>query len=119
MKHSGYKLVLSIFLEQFKNNKPLTIINDGKQKRDFVHIDDVVSALYKSKDINTNAEVFDIGAGVTSSILDLVDMFGCEYEFIGKRKEEEIAFSDIEKTKKILNWKPKHNLKDFIECVKE
>ena len=36
MNHSGYKLVLSTFLEQFKNNTPLTDINDGTQRRDFI-----------------------------------------------------------------------------------
>jgi len=118
MNHSGYKLVLSIFLDQYKNNLPLTVTNDGKQKRDFVHVNDVISALYKSKNINTGTDVFDVGSGTTHSILELVDMFKSEYKFIGERKEEEIAFSNIKNTQKVLKWEPKHSLGEFIECVK-
>ncbi len=36
-------------------------------------------------------------------------------EFIGERNEEEIAFANIEKTMKILNWKPKHKIEDYIK----
>jgi len=115
MNHSGYKLVLSIFLEQFRNNKPLTVTNDGTQRRDFVHVNDIVSALYNSKSIKTNGEVLDVASNETHSILDLVKMFDSKYEFIGQRDEEEIAFANIEKTMKILNWKPKHKIEDYIK----
>ena len=117
MNHSGYKLVLSIFLEQFKNNTPLTVINDGTQRRDFIHVYDVVSVLYNSKDIKTDGGVFDVGSEKTHSILDLVKMFGSEYEFIGEREEEEIAFANIENTMKVLKWTPKHKIEEYIKCI--
>ena len=55
-----------------------------------MHVNDVVSALYKSKNVNTGTDVFDVGSGTTHSILELVDMFKSQYKFIGERKEEEI-----------------------------
>jgi len=118
MNHSGYRLVLSIFKEQYDNKQPLTVYNNGKQLRDYIHVDDVVSALYKSKNITTNAEVLDVGSGKASSILDIVNMFGSECKFIGERSEITNTMSNIEKTKKILGWEPQHKLKDFIECLK-
>jgi len=119
MNHSGYKLVLSIFIDQYKNKQPLTVTNNGEQRRDFIHVNDIVSALFNVKDVHTNAEVFDVGSGTTHSILDIVAMFESDYEYIGERLEDEIATANIDKTKKVLNWKPIHKLKDFIECVKK
>ena len=40
----AYRSVLSVFLESYRAGKPLNIVNDGKQKREFVHVDDVVDA---------------------------------------------------------------------------
>ena len=40
----GYKLVFPIFKEQISRNESLTINNDGEQRRDFIHVDDVVQA---------------------------------------------------------------------------
>ena len=31
----------------YEMGKPITIVGDGKQRRDFTHIDDIVEALYK------------------------------------------------------------------------
>ena len=39
-----YSAVMGNFLKQNKNNKPLTVVGDGKQTRDFIHVYDVVNA---------------------------------------------------------------------------
>ena len=57
-----YALVIGIFLNN-KNNKPLTIYGDGKQKRDFIHVNDVVRANYKCMISNINGEIFNVGYG--------------------------------------------------------
>ena len=43
-----YAPVIGIFLRQFKNNEPMTIIGDGSQRRDFTHVSDVVDANIKA-----------------------------------------------------------------------
>ena len=40
----AYKLVIAIFADQMLNGKPLTINNDGEQRRDFTYVGDVVEA---------------------------------------------------------------------------
>ena len=116
MNHSGYKLVLSIFLDQYKNKLPLTIAGDGKQTRDFVHVYDIITALYKCKNPTFNGKVLNVGSGKHYSVLDIVKMFNSKYKFIEKRHEPIIEPINLEKTEKILNWKPVKNLKKFIEC---
>ena len=62
-----------------KQNKPLTITNDGKQRRDFTYVGDVVQAnasyRYSKK---LNGEVFNIGNGKNILINEVADMFGGE-----------------------------------------
>ena len=48
LKMTGnYASVISIFLNQ-KNQRPLTIVGDGNQSRDFVHVEDVVEVFKKA-----------------------------------------------------------------------
>ena len=45
MSNEGaYKSVISVFNEQHKKKEPLNIVNDGEQKRDFIHVNDIVKA---------------------------------------------------------------------------
>ena len=43
----NYASVIYIFLNQKKNQRPLTIVGDGNQSRDFVHVEDVVEVFKK------------------------------------------------------------------------
>jgi UDP-glucose 4-epimerase len=42
---SQYSGVLSIFIDRATSNRPITIIGDGEQTRDFIHVSDVIAAL--------------------------------------------------------------------------
>jgi UDP-glucose 4-epimerase len=114
----GYKLVFSVWKEQLKNGKPLTINNDGKQRRDFVHVDDVVEAnILAANDyspLRNIQEIYNVGSGYNLSINKIADMFGGKKVYGNKVIE---PFETLAQTRKImneLNWKPKGNLEDWI-----
>jgi UDP-glucose 4-epimerase len=48
--NSPYSGVISIFVDNIKNNRPINVYGDGLQQRDFVYISDVVKALILAKD---------------------------------------------------------------------
>jgi nucleoside-diphosphate-sugar epimerase len=81
-----YSNVLPIFAKRALNGKPLTIYGNGEQTRDFIDVEDVVSANLLALDKEVNG-VFNIGTGVATSINELaaiviasVDMdLGLEY----------------------------------------
>jgi len=115
-----YSSVVGIFLNKWKEGKPLLITGDGLQKRDFIHIYDLTDANYKAsihtEKLNT---CFNIGNSTTLSVLDLAKMISDKYEFISKREgEADITFADITKAKNILGWMPVHNLRDYIDKAK-
>ena len=113
--HGAYKSVISVFREQYKLGIPLTITNDGNQKRDFIHVGDVVMANYLSCLNNTeNFKIFNVGSGNNISVNDIASYFQHPTTNIGHRIEPFITLCDNRKIKKKLNWEPKTNIKDWL-----
>lgn len=115
-------LIVGIFERQFKNKEKLTIMGDGSQKRDFVHVDDVVLANILSAEININSKyfgnVFNIGNGKNYSVKDIALMFDTEIEmFPEKDGGQQEMLANIEKAKNILGWYPKVDFKKYIEEI--
>jgi UDP-glucose 4-epimerase len=112
-----YSLVLGKFLKQHQNNKPLTIINTGEQRRDFISITDVINANLLSAQNETliHGEVINIGGGKNYSVNEIAKMIGGPTINIGKRIEPFETLGDISLAKKVLNWKPIINLEGWIQ----
>ena len=69
---SSYGGVVSIFNDNLKNNKPLTIYGDGTQERSFTHVDDVVKAnLFSMNNEVTNGQVYNCASGISVTINQL------------------------------------------------
>ena len=117
----GYPMVIPIFLQQRQEGKPLTIVGDGKQTRDYVHVDDVVRANIRAwKSDVDNGNVFNIGAGTQVSVNEIAEIIDGESTHIPERKGE-IRFSeaDISKAKKRLDWEPQVDFEEGIEELKQ
>lgn len=111
----AYKSVISIFKECKEKKKPLTITNNGEQRRDFVYVKDVVMANYLSC-INEKIEydIFNVGHGSNISINQIANYFGGEKEYIGKRIEPFETLSNCDKIKSKLNWEPSTSVEKWI-----
>jgi UDP-glucose 4-epimerase len=114
-----YASVIGIFSEQSKNNKPLTVVGDGEQKRDFTHVSDVVNAniLAATKNIDEKyfGQIFNIGTGKNYSVNEIAKMFSENIIYIPERVgEAKETLADISKAKNILGWQPKITLVDWI-----
>ena len=98
----AYGAVFGVFLAQKLFNKPFTVVGDGKQKRDFTYVSDVVEAIYKiSKSKKLSNHVFNVGSGNTISINKITKLLGGKKINIPKRPgEPNITFADIKKIKK-------------------
>ena len=72
----AYSLVTGIFINQILNKKPLTINGDGKQRRDFTYVGDVVDANIRASESKTkfNGDIFNIGNGSNRSVNELAVM---------------------------------------------
>jgi len=107
-----YALVIGIFLNKKKRNEPLVVFGDGKQRRDFIHVNDVVNANYKILLSKIKGETFNIGFGKNYSINYIAKLISSNIRYAKKREgEARETLANIDKIKKLLNWKPTIDLK--------
>lgn len=118
---SSYSGVISVFLEQKKLGKNLTVTGTGKQTRDFIHVSDVVRAniLAAKSDKIKGAEVINIGSGYGTSILEIAGIIGGSIDFIESRKEIVNSKADITKALMLLDWKPQISIKEGLRSLKK
>lgn len=109
----------------YEFSKPFTISGNGKQVRDILHVDDMVSLYYMSlkysKEITGN--VFNIGGGMEQS-LSLLELFELleelldiklEYTKLPPRASDQKVFvADISKARKSIGWKPQVSTREGI-----
>jgi UDP-glucose 4-epimerase len=117
----NYGAVLGIFLAQKIANKPLTVVGDGNQVRDFTYVSDVVRALILAGESEISGEAINIGTQNPQSINRLVELLGGKVEHIPKRPgEPERTDADITKAKKLLLWEPEITLEVGInKCLNQ
>jgi UDP-glucose 4-epimerase len=112
----AYGAVFGVFFKQKLEKKPLTIVGNGKQKRDFLHVKDVVDAFYEVYVTDTKDCIFNVGAGNPQSVLALVKLIDGNFKFIPKRPgEPDATWADISKITSQTKWSPKINFKKGVE----
>jgi len=115
-KEGAYALVLGIFLRQQKNGEPLTIHGDGSQRRDFVHVRDVVEANIVAYRNDVSGVALNVGSGTNVSVKELADIISKNQVFEPRRKgDAEITLADISKIKNVLGWQPKINVEEGLK----
>jgi len=117
----AYKLAIPIFANQILEGKPLTINNDGEQRRDFTYVGDVVSAniLAATNPEDLKGEAFNIGNGDNYSVNELADMLGGKKSYGNKVIEPLQTLADNSKAALILDWKPRGDLPSWIKKYKK
>lgn len=116
-----YALVIGRFLNLKAEGKPLTIVGDGEQTRDFIHVDDVNEAIIlAAQSDNVGAgEVFNVGSGIQTSVNELARIIGGPTEQLPPRLEPRHALADISHTTEKLGWKPTKELHESIAALKK
>jgi UDP-glucose 4-epimerase len=116
-----YGAVFGVFLSQKLNNKPFTVVGDGKQTRDFTFVTDIVNACFMAAG-NNNAigKIMNVGSDNTYSVNRLVELLGGEIIYIPKRPgEPDCTYADISRIKEVLNWKPLVSFEQGVKIMLE
>jgi UDP-glucose 4-epimerase len=119
-ENGPYAPVMGIFSKQKESGKPLTIVGDGSQKRDFINVNDIVKAniLAAISEIDSYhfGSIFNVGSGKNYSIKEIANMISNNYSFIPNRSGEVAeTLADVELLKNTLNWSPEIDLKSWIK----
>jgi UDP-glucose 4-epimerase len=110
-----YGAVFGVFLAQKLKGKPLTVVGDGTQRRDFVYVTDVARAFLAAAETERTGEVFNLGAGNPQSINRLVELIGGDVIRVPKRPgEPECTWADIRKIQTMLGWAPQVSFEEGV-----
>lgn len=111
-----YAPVIGLFKRQVAEGKPMTIVGDGEQRRDFTYIADIVEANINALNLNIDSnKILNVGTGKNYSINEIADMIGGKRIYIDTRLAEvRETLADIEETKEVLNWCPAYRLEEMI-----
>jgi len=115
--------VVSNFIIQALNNKPITIFGDGSQTRSFCYVDDLVQIMYQViNDDSSDPGPFNIGNPTEFTILELaelvIQMTGSQSElkfFDLPTDDPKQRKPDISKIESNFSWQPKVDLVQGIE----
>jgi UDP-glucose 4-epimerase len=109
-----YATLIALFSHQKQNNKTLTVVSPGTQRRNFTHINDIISGLIL---IGNDGYGDDYGIGCKESytVLEVAEMFGGDIKMLPERKGNRLSADVITKKTVELGWSSKENLKDYIE----
>jgi UDP-glucose 4-epimerase len=109
--------VVGLFMKQFDDGQPLTVVGNGNQKRDFTHVSDVVEANILASQVKSGfGEVYNIGFGKNYSIIDIAKMISNDIVFIPARiGESEETLASYTKFNTLTGWEPKVSLTEWLK----
>ena len=113
-----YAPVIAIFLRQLRNQRPLTIVGDGEQRRDFVYVEDVAKANLLAARAQTDfgGNVLNVGHGSMISVLELAKLISDEYVYLPDRPgDAKDTQAHIAKICASLGWVPTINATTWIK----
>lgn len=114
----AYGAMFGVFMAQKLKDKPLTIVGDGNQTRDFIHVNDLVDAVIKVAEHPIKNEIFNIASGIETSVNTIADIIGGKKILIPKRPgEPDRSLADISKIKRLIDWEPKISINEGVKML--
>jgi UDP-glucose 4-epimerase len=114
----AYGAVFGVFLRQKLAGKPLTIVGDGTQSRDFLYVTDVARAFYIAGTTPLTGRIYNLGAGNPQSVNRLAELLGGERVTLPKRPgEPDCTWARIDRIRTELGWEPKVSFEEGVGKV--
>ena len=113
-----YGAVFGVFLAQRLQGRPLTVVGDGTQSRDFTFVSDVADAFVTAAESDVAGEVFNVGTGNPVSVNRLVELLRGDVVYVPKRPgEPDRTHADVRKIGARLGWRPKVAIEEGVRIL--
>ena len=117
-----YSTIIAVWMEKLKNGENLVVEGDGKQRRDFVHVDDIVDANIFAMNYEKpfNGLCVDVGTGKSYSVNHIKNYIKNIYssvEFIsaaGRKNDVKETLANV-KDLKTIGWRSKINFDEGLK----
>ncbi len=117
--------ILNWFIRQAMEDKTIKIFGEGKQRRDYIYVDDIADAMILSSfEEKTNGNVYNLGYGNSTKFITMANLIvaivgsGNVVKTEWPKNWENVETGSIEismkKLEKHLNWKPSISLENGI-----
>ncbi|OXM86663.1 NAD-dependent epimerase/dehydratase family protein [Paenibacillus rigui] len=112
--------VVSIFIERMLDNQGITVYGDGHQTRDFIYVEDLADAVYRSVESDASG-VMNLSSNTENSVNRLIEVLqtiqpikSVQYR---EAKQGDIFRSSLDnsKIKRQLDWIPMYTLEEGLE----
>ena len=117
-------MAMFIFINKILNGKRVPVFNNGKMKRDFTYIDDIISGTISAIDKNYSKEIFNLGNNKSEKLMKVISLIEKE---LGKKaiidfkpmQEGDVkeSFADIDHSIKKLDYNPKTSIDKGIPAL--
>ena len=116
-----YGAVFGVFLAQLLAGKPLTIVGDGEQTRDFTYVSDAVDALICAAESNKVSLCLNVGSDNPVSVNTLTKLLKAPATVhIPKRPgEPDCTFADTTRIKAELGWRSRVPIEEGVQHMLE
>ena len=110
-------MAMLIFTRRIMSGRPIPVYNNGKMKRDFTYIDDIISGLRSAIDKNYKCEIFNLGNSKSEKPMKVVALIEkhtsrmAEIDFLPMQPGDvPESYADISKSIEMLDFKPKTDI---------
>ena len=113
--------VIGIWQTKVKKGLPLPIVGDGNQRRDFIHVLDIVDGLIKIALSNkVHEDAWELGTGINYSVNELYEMFNNKFKcnrinIPDQKGNYKLTLRENDDLINQLGWSPKDRLKQHID----
>ena len=111
-------MAMFIFTKNILNDEPIPVNNNGKMKRDFTFIDDIIDGTRSAIDSNYKCEIFNLGNNKSERLMDMISFIEMELDkkAIIDYKPMQLgdvyeSHADIKYSSKKLDYYPKTSIK--------
>jgi UDP-glucose 4-epimerase len=116
--------VIGIFRNQIEKGLPITIVGDGEQRRDFTHVQDIISGLILIADATySDMRIWELGTGANYSINEIYNLFKKKFPHITKLRIDDQK-GNYRETRRVnndaivnLGWEPQDRMQEYIESL--
>jgi len=120
LTEGSYTTLIGRWMNNIKNNLPCEIYGDGNKKRDFTHVKDIINGLISIMKQKSYGNIFEFGKGKNYSVNEVAKMFKIVPMYKeNKPGEAQETLADYSLAKHKLGWKPKKDLKTWINTFIE
>ena len=113
-----YGAVFGVFLAQKLQGRPLTVVGDGTQSRDFTFVSDVADAFVTAAESDVAGEIFNVGTGNPVSVNRVVELLRGDVVRVPRRPgEPDRTHADVRKIGARLGWRPKVSIEEGVRIL--